>query len=228
VVESASPSAKPVDKPLARYSGQCVEATGYAIGAKIGPQLLTSEGALWLAPKGGDTEWQKLPSGARVRVRGVVRERSDLPVFIQPEEGLVSQGMPMPEGTDLDAAARRWVIESATITLLRTTEEVERELSEEVGRTVTVAGVVWSRNDHWWMSHDGVEVHLLHREAIADWTKMHGRALALSGVLVKKPMPRLDQVLVLAHPELRAAFALEIEKLEAHPSWKLERCPASP
>ena len=43
----------------------------------------------------------------------------DLPVFVQKPDELPVQGMPVPEGTDLHAASRRYVVRDATWSLLQ-------------------------------------------------------------------------------------------------------------
>lgn len=54
---------------------------------------------------GGDT-------GDLVEVTGILEQRSDLPVFIQDPNEPPMHGMPMPPGTDLKEAAKRYVLVS--------------------------------------------------------------------------------------------------------------------
>jgi hypothetical protein len=55
--------------------------------------------------------------GKRVRVTGTVIERYDLPVFIPGKDELPRAGIPVPEGTDLRKASRRFLIENAKWTV---------------------------------------------------------------------------------------------------------------
>ena len=102
---------------LADHLGRCVRVTGRPVNAKVGPQLLTDFGDLWIMPR-AVKDWDDLPPGVRVEVRGIVRERKDLPVFVRKPGEPIPQGMEVPAGTDLDAARRRLVIEDATFELI--------------------------------------------------------------------------------------------------------------
>ena len=62
--------------------------------------------------------WPKDYSGKTVEVTGVVIKRHDLPVFI-PEDGKpVVSGIPVPEGTDLHEASKRYLLKDATWKLI--------------------------------------------------------------------------------------------------------------
>ena len=51
--------------------------------------------------------------GELVEVKGTVTQRADLPVFIQEPGAPVKEGIPLPPGTDLKEAAKRYVLEGA-------------------------------------------------------------------------------------------------------------------
>jgi hypothetical protein len=201
---------------------------GYAGGgAKTGAHV---EGGAWaiavtLADPAGEEAWWRLAPGARVQVQGVVAERRDPRVFVQKPGEPIVQGIPVPEGTDLDKASRRHVLEGATVKLLRTVVEVEAELTEHVGREVSLRGVVWSLNDHWWFRHDGVDLHVEGVDALAGWRQMHGRAATLVGRLERRPMPRLDQITLKAQPDLSEAFVLVVREMGSHPAFPIRDCP---
>ncbi len=56
--------------------------------------------------------WPSEISGKRVKVTGTIVERYDLPVFIpDPDEPPVA-GIPVPPGTDLHEAAKRYILEN--------------------------------------------------------------------------------------------------------------------
>jgi hypothetical protein len=165
-----------------------------------------------------------MPGGVRVEVRGIVRERKDLPVFIQRPDEPIMQGMPMPEGTDLDQARRRLVIEDVAVTVVRQVADVERDLAKAVGTLVSLDGTVWSLNDNWWFNHDGVEIHLEGRDKIPDFSKLHGETATLRGKLERRPMPRLDQITLKPQRDLAEAYVLSLESKAPHPGWPLEGC----
>ncbi len=52
-------------------------------------------------------------NGKNVRVSGTLGEANDLPVFVQKEGEPIQQGIPVPEGTDLQAASHRFILKGA-------------------------------------------------------------------------------------------------------------------
>ncbi len=101
-------------KDWSDHVGKLVAIEGIAIGMKAGAALFGEgpmifiDGIQW--PDGyylgGDR-------GKRVRVTGTVIERHDLPVFIPKTGEPVVQGIPVSEGTDLQKASRRFLIQNA-------------------------------------------------------------------------------------------------------------------
>ena len=222
VTASAAPSARSVD--WASWRGRCVRVKGYAVGQKIGPRLQSGRFAVGVVRPGGPDDWG-VPPGALVQVEGTVAERSDLPVFVAKPGEPVMQGMPVPEGTDLDAARRRWVLEARSVTLVHPLADVEATLASQVGRDVSLDGIVWSINGHYWFSHDGVDVHMAAREKIGGWESLHGQPITLHGRLERRPMPRIDELTLRADPALADAFVLELRERSPHPDWPVEACP---
>lgn len=103
-------------KPL--MVGQLVTLEGKALDAKEGALLEGDGGSIWLEGidgwprgyyKGGD-------DGRRVRVTGVVIEKSDRPVFIDEPGAPQKAGIPVPAGTDLKKAARRLLLRNPVYT----------------------------------------------------------------------------------------------------------------
>ena len=225
---SAPPEPPAID--WSRPEGECVQVEGWAGGQKIGPLLVMPRGsiAVALADPRGDEAWWALPSGARVGAEGVVTRRADLPVFVpKPGEPEV-QGIPVPPGTDLEAARRRFVLERARVTLIRTPADVEAALSAAIGKDVSLEGVVLALNGHEWLNHDGVSIHLEGQEAVDAWHGVHGRAVSLRGRLDRRRMPRLDQIVLKAHPDLADAFVLAVRALAPAPERPITRCPNEP
>jgi hypothetical protein len=99
----------------AAFLGKTVAVEGTAVNAKLGALLLVPCGSIWIA---GLDSW---PSGfhrggrdgKRVRVTGIVRIRADMPVFTSRPGEPQRAGIPVPPGTDLDEARRRFVLEGA-------------------------------------------------------------------------------------------------------------------
>lgn len=190
--------------------GRCVVAEGYVSGgAKSGPTLLGRSFAIALVPQGT----QAVPTGARVRARGVVAERSNSAVFIQRPGEPVQQGIPVPEGTDLAAARRQRVLEHAVVTALRSRAEVEAALTAALGKAVSLPGVVWSANGHFWFNHDGVDLHVEGTGQLPEWSSLHGKVVLLRGELTRRPMPRIDQIVLQPKPDLAEAFVLSVREV---------------
>jgi hypothetical protein len=204
----------------APWNNRCVIAEGYAVSSKSSEMLDLGGPTLGVIFDGAGG-WQ-VPLGAWVQVRGTVVQRSDLPVFIQDPNEPIMQGMPVPPGTDLEQARKRWVIEHATVSLLRAPEQVEAELMQRLGESVALRGISWSRNGQWWFVHDGVDMHI---ERARDLDIEHGQAVTLVGSLSRKNLPRIDQLGITDKPELVEAFLLRVDAIEAHPAVKLEACP---
>jgi hypothetical protein len=57
--------------------------------------------------------WPAGLRGKRVRVTGKVIERADLPVFVHRDDEPEMAGMPVPPGTDLEKARRRFLLTEA-------------------------------------------------------------------------------------------------------------------
>lgn len=96
--------------------GQRVTLIGVAEPRKIGAALRGDDFYVWID---GLHDWTQQFSGRRVQVVGVLEVRHDLPVFVQKPDELPVQGIPVPEGTDLHAASRRYVVRDARWSVLR-------------------------------------------------------------------------------------------------------------
>jgi len=203
------------------WNGRCVTAEGYAQAQKIGALLNLGGPTIGVFFESGESQWT-VPLGVRVRVQGRVAERADLPVFVQEPGEPIMQGMSVPAGTDLEQARRRFVIEQAEATVLRTPEQVEASLAASVGESVELGGILWSRNDVWWFSHEGVDVHL-ERAGTLEF-QQHGEAVMVRGKLSRRPMPRIDQLGIANEPERAEAFVLRVDSLEPHPRWTFQPC----
>jgi len=102
---------------LAAMLDREVTLEGTAVDQKLGAVLLTDDGTVWID---GLESW---PSGyykggrdgKRLRVKGRLVEREDLPVFEAPKPGEPQKaGMPVPPGTDLRKASRRYLLTQAS------------------------------------------------------------------------------------------------------------------
>jgi hypothetical protein len=207
------------------YRDACVVLEGYVGGEKIGPRLAAGARSIALRlDTSGEQAWNALPAASRVRVRGVVRERADLPVFVVPPDGPVEQGIPVPEGTDLEKARRRYVLEEAQVTLLRPPTEVSANLQASIGTDVVLGGIVWSKNGQFWLNHEGVDVHLEGDEAL--WNRHHGDVVTVRGRLDRRPLPRIDQIALKDHPDVTDAFVVVVSAGDLAPTPLVSRCTA--
>jgi hypothetical protein len=97
--------------------GQRVTLTGRAVDAKLGAELIGEGFSVWIGeldcwPEG---YWSlSKPDGTRVRVTGVLSEDHGSPVFVPKAGEPIRAGIPVPAGTDLEAASHRFVLREAT------------------------------------------------------------------------------------------------------------------
>lgn len=108
---AASCSSPPPSGPESWESrlGRTVEIEGEAENRKMGAAV----GDLWV-----DGDVPPGMNGKQVRVRGILTRRDDLPVFVPDPKEDAKAGIPVPKGTDLEKARRRYVITKPTWTLL--------------------------------------------------------------------------------------------------------------
>ncbi len=99
----------------AELVGQQVQLTGKARSHKVGAYLAGTDFGIYVSLK--DTHWPaSFHPGELVKVSGTVAQHSDLPVFHHdPEAGLADlrSGVPVPPGTDLEQASKRYILVSA-------------------------------------------------------------------------------------------------------------------
>ena len=98
--------------------GQTVTLVGVAEARKLGAALKGDGFEVWID---GLEDWPADQRGQRVQVVGILEERDDLPVFIADtaDERAKQQGIPVPTGTDVREASRRYVVRAATTTVVR-------------------------------------------------------------------------------------------------------------
>ena len=100
---------------LQRRLGQPVTLEGVAEARKLGPVLRGNGFEVWIDRL---EAWPLGTAGRKVRVTGVLEERHDLPVYVQKAGEPPAAGIPVPEGTDLREASRRYVIREAKWSLM--------------------------------------------------------------------------------------------------------------
>ena len=96
--------------------GRQVTLEGTAEARKLGAVLRGNGFDVWIDRL---QDWPGQYVGHRVRVSGILEERHDLPVFIQKAGEPVAGGIPVPEGTDLQQASRRYVVRDAKWSLIK-------------------------------------------------------------------------------------------------------------
>ncbi len=120
----ASPAA-PASQPTRREAvsvtkenlGKRITLEGRAVDAKLGAELIGDGFSVWIdgLDSWPDGYWSMAKrDGTRVRVSGVLAEDHATPVFVQKEGEPIRSGVPVVEGTDLDAASHRFVLKDAT------------------------------------------------------------------------------------------------------------------
>jgi hypothetical protein len=97
---------------MSELIGRRVTVVGIAEQRKIGAVVQGEDFEIWIV---GLHDWAEPFSGKQVEVVGILEERHDLPVFVAdtPEERGMRAGIPVPSGTDLHEASRRFVLRDA-------------------------------------------------------------------------------------------------------------------
>jgi len=109
------------DKNMRRLTGKKITVVGKALHLKIGPVVQTQDRVnIFIEDLKGWPEEFYVPedSAKLVRVTGKLVVKQDLPVFIQKEGEPDQQGIPVPEGTNLKEAQKRYVLKNATWELI--------------------------------------------------------------------------------------------------------------
>jgi hypothetical protein len=117
-LDSPSKKAEAADSSAVRAEniGKKIDVVGWAQNRKNGAVLVGDDFDLWIDdlhswPDGFYTGGDR---GRKLVVSGTLAQDHALPVFVEQPGEPVKQGIPVPEGTDLDAASHRWVLRDAT------------------------------------------------------------------------------------------------------------------
>jgi hypothetical protein len=110
---SFAASADPPD--LRDRLGQQVTLDGVAETRKLGAALRGNGFDVWIDRL---ERWPAEALGRKVRVTGILEERQDLPVYIQKAGEPPAAGIPVPEGTDLREASRRYLVRDSKWSLI--------------------------------------------------------------------------------------------------------------
>jgi hypothetical protein len=107
----SSSSRKNQKDPLAEQLGKEITLVGVAHNLKVGARLSGENFTIFID---GIYAWPEEMYGKKVSVTGTLIERHDLPVFVQePGRKNLRSGIPVPKGTDLHAAAHRYLLKDA-------------------------------------------------------------------------------------------------------------------
>jgi hypothetical protein len=87
--------------------GREVTLEGVAETRKLGAALRGDGFDVWIDRL---EHWPAEALGKKVRVTGILEERHDLPVYVQRAGEPPAAGIPVPEGTDLREASRRYIV----------------------------------------------------------------------------------------------------------------------
>lgn len=96
--------------------GREVTLEGVAETRKLGAALRGNGFDVWIDRL---ERWPAEALGKKVRVTGTLEERHDLPVYIQKAGEPPAAGIPVPEGTDLREASRRYIVRDSKWSLIQ-------------------------------------------------------------------------------------------------------------
>ncbi len=95
--------------------GKRITVGGWAVNRRGGAEVVGTDFSVWIDSLDAWPEGYYVGSdrGKRVKVTGVLAEDHGLPVFIQRKGEPIPQGIPVPEGTDLNKASHRYLLKEA-------------------------------------------------------------------------------------------------------------------
>ncbi len=98
------------------YLNQKVMVEGTAVNAKLGAMLIGEGPEIWIDALDAWPEGFYLGGreGKKLRVTGIVIERTDLPAFVTQEGQEQKSGIPVKNNTDLEKAQKRFLLKDAT------------------------------------------------------------------------------------------------------------------
>lgn len=105
-----STSKKEEEDPLAKQLGKEITLVGVAHNLKEGARLSGEKFTIFID---GIYAWPEEMYGKKVSVTGTLIERHDRPVFIHKPGDIPRSGIAVPKGTDLHAAAHRYLLKDA-------------------------------------------------------------------------------------------------------------------
>lgn len=111
--------------------GKDISVEGWTGHYKNGDGLLLDNGSIvWMDDSFAWPEeyYSGSDKGKKVKVTGTLAEDYGLPVFIPDENEPIVQGMPVPEGTDLEEASHRFLLENATWELIEENSSYDKTL----------------------------------------------------------------------------------------------------
>jgi hypothetical protein len=108
----------PWPKDWSGLIGKTVTLEGRAVNAKLGALLEGDGGVIWID---GLDQWPDgfyTDPGKRLRVRGKVIKRDDLPVFVSKPGEIQQHGIPVQSEDELKKAKSRFLLQNAKWTVL--------------------------------------------------------------------------------------------------------------
>lgn len=113
-----SPANDATDDYWSKYLSNEVTVEGIALNAKMGAFIQSPDpsNSIWVDSL---SHWPEEYFGNNVQVTGFVIVKYDLPVFIPKEGEPLKTGIPVPEGTDLHEASKRFLLKNAKWKLLK-------------------------------------------------------------------------------------------------------------
>lgn len=105
------------DQNLSKLEGKKITIEGKSQNARMGALVSTADSVtIWIddLEMWPDDYYLGEDNCKTVRVTGKLITKDDLPVFIHKEGEPWIHGIPVPEGTDLKAASRRYLLKDAT------------------------------------------------------------------------------------------------------------------
>ena len=80
------------------------------------------------------------------------------------------------------------------------------KLEDQLGKTVKLRGRAFNMNEYWWFNYRGTDIYVEKMDELPNWTDNHYRPMEITGTLEQAKLPRIDQITLKSHPDLKLYY----------------------
>lgn len=80
------------------------------------------------------------------------------------------------------------------------------KLEDQLGKTVKLRGRAFNMNEYWWFNYRGTDIYVEKMNELPNWIDNHYRPMEITGTLEQAKLPRIDQITLKSHPDLKLYY----------------------